>query len=613
MSNQANSIASLVFNLHTGDVFVGRFAHNIGHVVRIEGKDGNKFVVRHKGAGHIRKVTPVHLFGAYMPVSANEGRAIWPEEIVVEPVSITLDRDSTEPAKTRQSGRRNARNAPTKLAPSTGDVSVLPGPMPATVAHEPPTPAVNDTSAAPLATTSMERVAHFGPDPLPSTPHKTVALDGGKTLRVYISQRDGTAWGVVRDLSEALRLSTVTMSKRAAALGDERAIKVDILSAYRNRAIQAWLARLDAIKSWMHPSQTEDAALDYQREQKEKAAEPALPSDGDEADGDVPDGVAIVRVDGVSLVAPGTGEADHKIRDVDLSRFIGMEPRFLRRRVKEYENKGDLNGVDWRACDARQLTNGSGVRIFQVKSAFLTMDQALFIVAKSDSPSANALTRHIISVFLKVQRQGGAVTAPVPAVDQMMATMAQIAARAASEAARETVGAMLAEFRKEQPLTASDKDIKDAETLRRQRSNAAAKGVATRDFNVVMADVRPDLVPLVARFLSDRMVRADWRDTSTIAKCLRPSELQRHFDAYLRAPSARLSPEEQTALEIIGSDQTTRNRAIYSLFNEASDHAKARKEIEEDGETRMVPVLPWYPKVSLAVDPRQTVIPGTSR
>ena len=75
----------------------------------------------------------------------------------------------------------------------------------------------------------------------------------------------------------------------------------------------------------------------------------------------------------------------------------------------------------------------------------------------------------------------------------------------------------------------------------------------------------------------------------------------------------RVSPEEQTALEIIGSDQTTRNRAIYSLFNEASDHAKARKEIEEDGETRMVPVLPWYPKVSLAVDPRQTVIPGTSR
>ena len=486
-----------------------------------------------------------------------------------------------------------------------------------TVAHEPPQPATNDTTAAPLATTSMERVAHFGPDPLPSTPHKTVALSNKKALRVYISQRDGTAWGVVRDLSEALRLSTVTMSQRAAALGDERAIKVNILSTYRNRAIQAWLARLDAIESWMHPSQTEDAALDYQREQKEKAAEPVPPpSEGDEADGDVPDGVAIVRVDGVSLVAPGTGEADHKIRDVDLSRFIGLGSiGTLRRRLREYENKGDLNRLDWRSCEERQSTGNGGVRVFQVKSAFLTMDQALFIVAKSDSPSANALTRHIISVFLKVQRQGGMATAPTtaPSLEQMMTTMSQIASRAATEAARETVVAMLAEFRKEQPPTASDKDIKDAETLRRQRSNAAAKGVATRDFNVVMADVRPDLVPLVARFLSDRMVRADWRDTSTIAKCLRPSELQRHFDAYLRAPSARLSPEEQTALEIIGSDQTTRNRAIYSLFNEASDHAKARKEIEEDGETRMVPVLPWYPKVSLAVDPRQTVIPGTSR
>ena len=94
-----------------------------------------------------------------------------------------------------------------------------------TVAHEPPQPATNDTTAAPLATTSMERVAHFGPDPLPSTPHRTVALSNKKALRVYISQRDGTAWGVVRDLSEALRLSTVTHEPGAAAPGDERAIK----------------------------------------------------------------------------------------------------------------------------------------------------------------------------------------------------------------------------------------------------------------------------------------------------------------------------------------------------------------------------------------------------
>ena len=235
-----------------------------------------------------------------------------------------------------------------------------------TVAHEPPQPATNDTTAAPLATTSMERVAHFGPDPLPSTPHKTVALSNKKALRVYISQRDGTAWGVVRDLSEALRLSTVTMSQRAAALGDERAIKVNILSTYRNRAIQAWLARLDAIESWMHPSQTEDAALDYQREQKEKAAEPVPPpSEGDEADGDVPDGVAIVRVDGVSLVAPAP--ARRTTRSVTWtsrgsSDWGASEPCAV---DCVSTKQGGFEPFDWRSCEERQSTGNGGVRVFR--------------------------------------------------------------------------------------------------------------------------------------------------------------------------------------------------------------------------------------------------------
>ena len=110
---------------------------------------------------------------------------------------------------------------------------------------------------------------------------------------------------------------------------------MNILSTYRNRAIQAWLARLDAIESWMHPSQTEDAALDYQREQK--TAEPCTTVRGDEADGDVPDGVAIVRVDGVSLVAPGTNAGGPRIHDVDLAvhRTRTSEPC---RRLREYEN-----------------------------------------------------------------------------------------------------------------------------------------------------------------------------------------------------------------------------------------------------------------------------------
>ena len=64
------------------------------------------------------------------------------------------------------------------------------------------------------------------------------------------------------------------------------------------------------------------------------------PSEGDEADGDVPDGVAIVRASmRVSLVAPAPAGGP-RIRDVDLSRFIGLRSiGTLRRRLREYENR----------------------------------------------------------------------------------------------------------------------------------------------------------------------------------------------------------------------------------------------------------------------------------
>lgn len=155
MSSTAESTAGIAFNLHTGDVFVGRYAHNQGHVIRVEGKAGSKFTVRHQQTGNTRNVTPVHLFGSYMPVTAEEGRRLWPDQIDVRPVSVAVDHDSAEVAETRRGGKRTRSSARAKLAPSTGSVSVAPSPAPAAVTHEPPPPpAANDTTAAPLATTS---------------------------------------------------------------------------------------------------------------------------------------------------------------------------------------------------------------------------------------------------------------------------------------------------------------------------------------------------------------------------------------------------------------------------------------------------------------------------
>ncbi len=635
-----NLAATACLNLPpSGTVMWGRIKYSNGKALRVDGyTDEGMAIVSHYG-GPTRDLLPATLIHAYREANESDPFMVWPEPPRDASGHMDGKAATVKDGKPRKSATNRKRrhkatecDAPTVLATPSTEAATPPSPQPPASRPMSPSPVMaqpsNDAPEPPgLATTSAPaRIPHFGPEPLPSAAHKVMELEDGKTVRVYLSNRDGSAWGVVRDLAKVLRMDDDKIAKRAADLDGERLVKVDVRSGYKNRVLPTRLVRLDTMGSWLHPAKDEDALIKTRREQADKFAKPDAaeeqaappvpeqPAD-DEADGDVPDGVAIVRVDGVSLVAPGAGDPDHKIRDVDLARFIGVEPRFLRRRVKDYENKGDLNGLDVRDCDARTQMPTGGVRITKVKSYFLTMDQALFVVAKSDSPSANSLTRHIISVFLKVQRQGGAVAAPVPAVDQMMATMAQIAARAASEAARETVGAMLAEFRKGQPAAApvDEKVQQDAETLRQQRANAARKGAETRDFNEMFRNVRDVLAPLAHRFATERLVRADTRNHAELGRCLRPSEMRTMFEAFIKTNDKRIPTDEREALDTLDSVFGTgfRDRAFYCLFNEMSANVKVQRTIDEDGEQVTVSALPWYPKVALAADPRQTKIPGT--
>ena len=192
-----------------------------------------------------------------------------------------------------------------------------------------------------------------------------------------------------------------------------------------------------------------------------------------------------------------------------------------------------------------------------------------------------------------MQRQGGTVTVPTTKLspEQMMTTMSQIALPRCDRKQPARPSAMLAEFRKSSRRPPATSDI--AEMLRCQRVQRSQGRPPIP--NVVMVDVRLTS-SRSSRGSSRTVLPSDWRDTDHRQVPGGPASCNAEPRRLPAEPSARLSPEEQTALEIIGSDQTTRNRAIYSLFNEASDHAKARKEIEEDGETRMVPVLPWYPR-----------------
>lgn len=136
-----------------------------------------------------------------------------------------------------------------------------------------------------------------------------------------------------------------------------------------------------------------------------------------------------LTIEGVELAVT---DGEPKMRDFDLATRLGLaEPRMIRKLIKRYEKSGDLGPVDWRSTVERQLTNGGGHREYRVTVAWLTEEQVLFLVAKSETATAVKLTKQMIHVFMLARR--GLLTPPAPAaVDP--ALFARLAALEASQA-----------------------------------------------------------------------------------------------------------------------------------------------------------------------------------
>ncbi|MCU0655801.1 MAG: hypothetical protein MUF64_11130 [Polyangiaceae bacterium] len=123
-----------------------------------------------------------------------------------------------------------------------------------------------------------------------------------------------------------------------------------------------------------------------------------------------------------------------RIRDLDLAERLDFErPRKIRDLIRRYRESGDLGEIHVRPTVGRTSMPRGGERETLTDEYWLTEEQALFLVAKSETPVATALLREMIAVFVAVRRGLLALPSPRPAegaeLEQLHARVAQLEAR----------------------------------------------------------------------------------------------------------------------------------------------------------------------------------------
>lgn len=109
--------------------------------------------------------------------------------------------------------------------------------------------------------------------------------------------------------------------------------------------------------------------------------------------------MSLTTVEGWSIAMV---EDEPRVRDLDLAERLGYgRSRDIRELVKRYEKSGDLSAVDVSRTVRRTQV---GVAERDVTEFWLSEAAALFIVTKSETANAIALTKEMIRVFMLVRR-----------------------------------------------------------------------------------------------------------------------------------------------------------------------------------------------------------------
>lgn len=107
--------------------------------------------------------------------------------------------------------------------------------------------------------------------------------------------------------------------------------------------------------------------------------------------------------DGWKLAVGGFEDPAHRVLDVELARKLGFaRPRKIRELIQRLVVTGDLSGVHVRPTVGRRELSGNTVET-TVNEYWLTLEEALFVTAKSDTKTANEILKAIIRVFLSAR------------------------------------------------------------------------------------------------------------------------------------------------------------------------------------------------------------------
>jgi hypothetical protein len=110
--------------------------------------------------------------------------------------------------------------------------------------------------------------------------------------------------------------------------------------------------------------------------------------------------ITVVRVLDWPIGVHGFPDEERRILDVELAKKLGFKkPRDIRELIERHEKSGDLPGVFHRRT-VRRWKTGRNELAREVTEYWLTMEEALFVTAKSETKTANEILKAVIKVFV---------------------------------------------------------------------------------------------------------------------------------------------------------------------------------------------------------------------
>lgn len=115
--------------------------------------------------------------------------------------------------------------------------------------------------------------------------------------------------------------------------------------------------------------------------------------------------LSIERFDGWPLATSGFEDGKHRVLDTELAKRLGFkQPRQIRELIDRYADAGELPRIVQRPTVRRWKLSGNFVEK-PVNEYWLTLEEALFVTAKSETKTANEILKAVIAVFVKASRQ----------------------------------------------------------------------------------------------------------------------------------------------------------------------------------------------------------------